>query len=132
MRNFFVGLVVLITAMAYGQTVNSTIQPSCFYRLTEKHSTPDSLFYNSDSSYRPTYDNGNRANCKGLWVRRGTPSGEIVVHPLQRSDTTATAIIYIDSASDGGYYIPFLFDKFFKVGTTIPWDSVGYIPDIGK
>lgn len=132
MRKIFLLFIAVFTVSVFAQSINSTIQPSCVYRLTEKHATPTSLFNNSDSSYYPTYDNGNRAICKGLWVRRGTPSGEIVVHPSQRSSTTATAIIYIDSVADAGYYIPFHFDKFFKPGTTIPWDSVGYVPDIGK
>lgn len=127
-------LLLVIVFCVFSQDMRNTIQPGCFYRLSEKDTvSADSLFVSSaDSSWKPTYYNGNRAICKGIWVRRGTASGEVVVHPTQLTDTTARYPIYIDSTLDAGYPIPFLFDKIFKTGTTIPMDSIGYFPDVGK
>lgn len=118
---------------AFGQSIGNTVQPGCFYRLIDKgYSTADSLFLNADSAWRPTYYNGNRAICKGIWVARGVSSGIINVHPTHNTDTTIAYPIYIDSTTDAGYPIPFLFDKIFKIGSTIPMDSIGYFPDVGK
>lgn len=123
-------ILVIISIVVSQQNLGMMIQPGNFYRLSEKDTLPaDSLFsYDADTSYYPTFHNGNRAICKGVWMRRGTSSGEVCVHPLYRSDTSARSLIYIDSASDGGYYIPFLYDKIFLNGTTINRDSLGFIP----
>jgi len=130
---FGVLVLVLVLGIAESQDIRNTIQPGCFYRLIDKgYSTADSLFYNTDSSWRPTYYNGNRAICKGVWVARGSASGVLRVHPTHNTDTTVYYDIYIDSTLDAGYPIPFLFDKIFWVGTTLKMDSIGYFPDIGK
>jgi hypothetical protein len=124
---------VVLSVNVFSQSVNMTIQPGCFYRLIDKgYSTADSLFYNADSSWRPTYYNGNRAICKGIWVARGTATGSVRVHPNYNTDTTVYFDIFVDSTLDAGYPLPFIFDKIFWVGTTIPMDSIGYFPDVGK
>lgn len=109
---------------------NDAIPPGSVYMLTERSSpdVADSLFTTADSSYKPTYDNGNRAVCKGIYVKYGVSSGFVCVHPNYRSDTTVRHLIRIDSTFDAGYPIPFVFDKIFKSGTTIPLDSIGYCP----
>lgn len=134
MSNKIILLLLSIALCSFSQDIRNTIQPGCFYRLADKDTLPaDSLFDNApDSSWRPTYYNGSRAICKGIWVSRGTSSGKIIVHPTHNTDTTVRYPIYIDSAFDGGYPIPFLYDKLFKSGSTIPFDSVGYFPDLGK
>jgi len=132
--NIFCVFIILVigVGMTESQDIRNTVQPGCFYRLIDKgYSTADSLFYNSDSSWKPTYYNGNRAICKGIWVARGTPSGYVRVHPTYNTDTNAYYDIYIDSTLDAGYPIPFLFDKIFWP-FTLPADSLGYFPDVGK
>lgn len=131
---------VMAFGIAESQDIRNTIQPGCFYRLIDKgYDIADSLFfdtagvsYAADSSWKPTYYNGNRALCKGVWVARGASSGYVRVHPTHMTDTTASYSIYIDSTLDAGYPIPFLFDKIFWNGTTVEMDSVGYFPDVGK
>jgi len=135
LKLFSVGLilgVIMSSSISDAQDIRNIIQPGCFYRLIDKgYSTTDSLFYNADSSWRPTYYNGNRAICKGIWVAKGTPSGYLRVHPTFNTDTTTYYDIYVDSTLDAGYPIPFLFDKIFWPSTLI-MDSVGYFPDLGK
>lgn len=133
-------VLVMVFGIAESQDIRNTIQPGCFYRLNNKgYDIADSLFYDADgefytadSSWRPTYFNGNRAICKGAWVARGTATGFLRVHPTHMTDTSAYYDIFIDSTYDAGYPIPFLFDKIFWNGTTLEMDSVGYFPDIGK
>ena len=96
------------------------------------HLPADSLFTTPDSSYKPTYYTGGRAICKGLWVARGVSTGYVCVHPNYNDDTTVSYPILVDSTLDAGYPIPFTFDRIFKAGTTIPLDSIGYFPNIGK
>jgi hypothetical protein len=140
MKCFLFVVLVMVLGVSESQNISNTIQPGCFYRLIDKgYDIADSLFYNAggasytaDTSWKPTYYNGNRAICKGVWVARGSSTGFVRVHPTQMTDTTAYYDILIDSTSDAGYPIPFLFDKIFWNGTTVQMDSVGYFPDIGK
>lgn len=135
MKRFFIdfmAIVALFGSVSYAQVLTDMVQPGCFYRLSEKTANPaDSLFRGADTSYRPTFYNGNRAICKGIWVARGCASGKIVVHPNFNTDSTQRYEIYVDSL-DCGYPIGFIFDKIFKSGTTINLDSIGYFPNTGK
>jgi len=118
---------------AFSQNITQIVQPGCFYRLTDRSGTDpaDSLFTTPDSSYKTTYYNGNRCICKGLWVADGSDTGVIMVHPNYNTDTTVRYPLKI-GAFDLGYAVPFTFDKIFKTGTTVPLDSIGYFPDVGK
>lgn len=124
---------IVISGYIYGGStpdINDLAPPDNSYLLSERSDpdVADSLFTTPDSSYKPTYDNGNRAVCRGLFVKRGSPSGYVCVHPNKRSDTTARKLLYFDSTLDAGYDRLYIFDKIFKSGTTIPLDSIGYIP----
>ena len=135
MKIKIIGIVVaLLFIMLDAENITQIVQPGCAYRLSSRQASgkADSLFYNADSSYRPTYYNGNRAICKGIGVTRGTASGVVMVHPNYNTDTTVSYPIYIDSTLDAGFPVPFLFDKIFWEGSTLPMDSIWYFPDIGK
>jgi hypothetical protein len=125
MKRFFILAAILFASAAYSQSMNQTIQPGCFYKTTA------GLFNNADSSYRPAYYTGVRCVCKGIGAALGCDSGIVYVHPAYNTDSTVRFPVKI-SADDVGYPIPFIFDKIFKIGTTIPLDSIWYFPDIGK
>lgn len=123
-------MIIYWALAAYSYDINDMAPPDGTYRLSHMSSpdVADSLFTTPDSSYKPKFDNGNRAVCRGIWVAKGSPSGHVCVHPNKRSDTTARYRIWVDSTLDAGYIIPYGFDKIFKSGTTIPLDSIGYEP----
>jgi hypothetical protein len=56
-----------------------------------------------------------------------TDTSIIYVHPLYNSDTTVRFPIYIP-AEYRGNPLAVLFDKIWKIGTTVPLDSIWYGP----
>lgn len=134
MKNLCTIVMLAIVSLSFAEDMTQLIPPNCAYPLTKvasyySYDAANSLFRGSDSSFKPVYYNGNKCNCKGLFVKRGSPSGYIVVHKTLNTDTTIRHTVYIDSTFDAGYDIISPFDKIFKSGTTIPLYSITYYPD---
>lgn len=94
--------------------LSPTIQPYCAYQ------TADSMFDNSDSSFRTMLSNGVYVNAYWLRVRRspGLDSAVIMVHLSRNTlDTITRYPIYLQE-EDIGRELPYLFNKIYKTGTT--------------
>lgn len=114
-----------------GQDLGQMVMPGSVYHFTGES------FSGSDSTFRPTYWNGNRIYAlKGIQVRKGCDSAIVVMH-LRFNDTEIRYECWIDEG-DIGKPLPIFWDKIYQTGTTVwaggsaisnPLDSLSGFPE---
>ena len=124
MRKLFISILFVLFAMTVvtGRDNKRLGQPNHIVRATTAEFTGD------DSTYTTHFDNGRVIHAKGFYVAGGvSDSGYIIFQP--KDNYNEMRFPYKVRTSDIGVPIPFMFNKIYRTGTTIPLDSIYPILD---